>query len=274
MSSISPMNVTSGIPKINAPSKLGSINTGTATAKSGGGMSGAASAGIQAGINAASGVMNSLAGASNKVGETLNTIGDAAAAAPPPYGLIASGVLKTAGFIANAFTDSVNEQQVKQKNAEIGASSQQLSHATTYEDLVNDVNSFSDVDLGSIEDWGSKGLFVSEKNSARTKAMNEAARYKEAAIITRNKNLVNTQSNIQTENLHDAMMNIVAKGGKIQRIDVGLNEDLTNRPISKRNRLITRRQQSNIMDFKNDSELDNYLKEHNLTRDNIEILEA
>ena len=273
------MDVTSGVTQINAPSKLGSVNTGSASVKSGG-MSGAASAGIQAGINAASGVLNSLAGASNKTGETLNALGDAAAAAPPPYGLIASGVLKSAGFIANAFTDSVNEQQVKQKNAEIGASAQQLSHATTYEDLVNDANSFTDVDLGKVEDWGSKGLFVSEKNSKRTKAMNEAAQYKIAANITRNKNLENTQNNIVTENMHDAMMNIVAKGGKIQRMDIGLKEELFESMRPKKSRLITRKSKytesapkaGDVLDFKNEAELEAYLKEHKLDRNNIEIL--
>lgn len=246
----------------------------------GSGMSAGAAQGIQAGINMTSGFLNNIAGASNKVGDTLNTLGDAAAMAPPPYGLIASGVLKTAGFIANGFTDSVNEQQVKQKNAEIGASSQQLSHATTYEDLVADANSFTNVDLGGLDEWGDKGIFVSEAGSKRAKARNEANLYAQAAIQTQQKNLQNTENNIQQENMHDSLMNIVAKGGKIHRVDIGLGEDLINTSRSKKNRLINRKSKytegapniNDILDFKDEAELDAYLKEHNLDRTNIEIL--
>ena len=95
--------------------------------------------------------------------------------APPPWGLVAGGVLKAAGFIANGFTDSVNEQYVKQKNEEITSNATQLSLANSYEQLMQDQNSFKDVTLGDIDNWGSKGIFSAGRR--RQAARDEAANY-------------------------------------------------------------------------------------------------
>lgn len=170
---------------------------------------------IGAGINALSSVGNSLAGAHNQTGDTLNAVGDAAMMAPPPWGLIAGGVLKAAGFIVNGFTDSVNEQYVKQKNEEITSNATQLSLANSYEQLMQDQNSFKDVTLGDIDNWGSKGIFSSGKR--RQAARDEAANYLAASNDARQRNLLNTAENIDVENTHNALLNITAKGGKIDK---------------------------------------------------------
>lgn len=170
---------------------------------------------IGAGINALSSIGNSLAGAHNQTGDTLNTLGDAAMMAPPPWGLVAGGVLKAAGFITNGFTDSVNEQYVKQKNEEITSNATQLSLANSYEQLMQDQNSFKDVTLGDIDNWGSKGIFSAGRR--RQAARDEAANYLAASNDARQRNLLNTATNINTESTHNALLNITAKGGKIDK---------------------------------------------------------
>lgn len=170
---------------------------------------------IGAGINALSSIGNSLAGAHNQTGDTLNTLGDAAMMAPPPWGLVAGGVLKAAGFITNGFTDSVNEQYVKQKNEEITSNATQLSLANSYEQLMQDQNSFKDVTLGDIDNWGSKGIFSAGRR--RQAARDEAANYLVASNDARQRNLLNTAENINAESTHNALLNITAKGGKIDK---------------------------------------------------------
>ena len=170
---------------------------------------------IGAGINALSSIGNSLAGAHNQTGDTLNTLGDAAMMAPPPWGLVAGGVLKAAGFITNGFTDSVNEQYVKQKNEEITSNATQLSLANSYEQLMQDQNSFKDVTLGDIDNWGSKGIFSAGRR--RQAARDEAANYLAASNDARQRNLFNTAANINAESTHNALLNITAKGGKIDK---------------------------------------------------------
>ena len=75
-------------------------------------------------------------------------------------------------------------------------------------------------------------------------------------------------------------MNVVAKGGKIQRMDIGLKEELFESMRPRKSGLVTRKstytegapKAGDVLDFKNETELEAYLKEHKLDRNNIEIL--
>ena len=265
---------------------------------------------IGAGINALSSIGNSLAGAHNQTGDTLNAVGDAAMMAPPPWGLVAGGVLKAAGFIANGFTDSVNEQYVKQKNEEITSNATQLSLANSYEQLMQDQNSFKDVTLGDIDNWGSKGIFSAGRR--RQAARDEAANYLAASNDARQRNLLNTAANINTESTHNALLNITAKGGKIDKIPNVLLQNkqpliseysmkssrkMKNKLTTKKNsyyeteltpeeyqRFIASGGKADVLEhdkpikegdefeFKDEQELQQWLAKNNLSMDNIQII--
>ena len=301
-----PQNNTSGkqsIPSTSVPkgSKQGFWDT-----KKGQNTAGA----IGAGINVLSSIGNSFAGAHNQTGDALNAVGDAAMMAPPPYGLVAGGVLKAAGFIANAFTDSVNEQYVKQKNEEITSNATQLSSAHSYEQLMEDQNNFKDVTLGEIDNWGSKGIFSSGKR--RQAARDEAANYLAASNDARQRNLINTAENINAESTHDALLNITAKGGKIDKTPNILlqnkqpfTSEYSMKSSKRKGKLITKKnsyyetevtpkeyqkfiisggkadvlehdkptiKEGDEFEFKNEQELQQWLAQNNLSRDNIQII--
>lgn len=264
-----------------------------------------------AGINILSQGLNGIAGAHNTTGDTLNSLGDAAMMAPPPYGLIAGGVLKAAGFITNGFTNSVNEQYAKEKNAEIGGVATQISHANDYESLIADQNSFKNVELGDLDQWGSAGIF--SDGSARRNARNAAASYLADASIARQNNLANTADNIGYEQTHNQLLNMAAEGGKIETDNVLLKnkEPLLSQynmksPKRNKSKLITRKhsyqevsmtpeqydtfrknggkadiieddrksfKEGDELEFTSQEELDKWLAENNLNMDNIQIID-
>lgn len=154
-------------------------------------------------------------GAHNEVGDALNAAGDVAMAAPPPYGFIAAGVLKTAGFITNGFTNTVNEEYRQQKLNEINDYGNQLSNATSYESLAADQNEMNsqNVELGDLDQWGDAGWFSS--GDKRKKARKEAAIGLANAQQTRLNNLVNTASNINITNTENQLANLTAEGGQL-----------------------------------------------------------
>ena len=154
-------------------------------------------------------------GAHNEVGDALNAAGDVAMAAPPPYGFIAAGVLKTAGFITNGFTNTVNEEYRQKKLNEINDYGSQLSNATSYESLAADQNEMSsqNVELGDLDQWGDAGWFSS--GSKRRRAREEAARGLASAQQTRINNLGNTANNINITNTENQLANLTAEGGQL-----------------------------------------------------------
>lgn len=157
-------------------------------------------------------------GAHNKVGDVLNTVSDIMPAWTP-YTLLAKGILKTAGIVANGLTNSANEQQVKQKGLEIANFANQTSNATDYNQLQQDydVLQHQNVDLGKIDDWGSAGFLSS--GSKRKNAFNNAKTAYDTAFRMRKDGLSQRGQNINLNNTMLQMQNLSAFGGPLNMWD-------------------------------------------------------
>jgi hypothetical protein len=180
--------------------------------KWGGDTYGAVGAAAGAGINAAGKALNK--GAHNTTGDVLSAAGSAMPAFDT-YSLIAKLALTAAGFVANGLTNSVNKQQVKQKGLEIANFANQTSNATDYNQLQQDydVLQHQNVDLGTVDDWGSKGVFSS--GSKRQDAFNTAKNAYDTAFRMRKNSITQRGQNINLNNTMLQMQNLSAFGGPL-----------------------------------------------------------
>lgn len=171
---------------------------------------GYANAGIQA-FN----ILNSSYGATNKTGNALSSIGGVMGSIPTPYTAIAGAALGLAGGIANAFTDTVNEDYVNQIGAQISNLANTTSEAGDFSTLQQSYRDLagSHIDLGDIDNWGSAGIFSqgSKREQARATAVNAL----ETAKLSALGNLNQQGRNINRNNFANQYSQLLAFGGPI-----------------------------------------------------------
>lgn len=171
---------------------------------------GYANAGIQA-FN----ILNSSYGATNKTGNTLSSIGGVMGSIPTPYTAITGAVLGLAGGIANAFTDTVNEEYVNRIGAQISNLANTTSEAGDFSTLQQSYRDLagSHIDLGDIDNWGSAGIFSqgSKREQARATAVNAL----ETAKLSALGNLNQQGRNINQTNFANQYSQLLAFGGPI-----------------------------------------------------------
>lgn len=171
---------------------------------------GYANAGIQA-FN----ILNSSYGATNKTGNALSSIGGVMGSIPTPYTAIAGAALGLAGGIANAFTDTVNEDYVNQIGAQISNLANTTSEAGDFSTLQQSYRDLAGahIDLGDIDNWGSAGIFSqgSKREQARATAVNAL----ETAKLSALGNLNQQGRNINRTNFANQYSQLLAFGGPI-----------------------------------------------------------
>lgn len=163
-----------------------------------------------AGVTAFNSIINP-SGNSTDVGKFLSGVGSAASFIPGVGGVIGAGVNAIGGLWNAAFGSNLNEEFIKQTEANIKAQNNYVSKATNTTDLLYDWINHDDLDLVSQDDVGSDGWF-SDKAKNKTNELNRE-------IIDANAraklSLVNTNNNIQTNQLLTALANYKANGGPI-----------------------------------------------------------
>ena len=114
-------------------------------------------------------LINAAYGATNKAGNTLSSVGGVIGSIPTPYTAIAGAALGLAGGIANAFTDTVNQDYVDKIGGQISNLANTTSEAGDFSALQQSYKdlSGSNIDLGDISNWGSKGLLSSKKRKSK-----------------------------------------------------------------------------------------------------------
>lgn len=171
---------------------------------------GYANAGIQA-FN----ILNSSYGATNKTGNALSSIGGVMGSIPTPYTAIAGAALGLAGGIANAFTDTVNEDYVNQIGAQISNLANTTSEAGDFSTLQQSYRDLAGahIDLGDIDNWGSAGIFSqgNKREQARATAVNAL----ETAKLSALGNLNQQGRNINRTNFANQYSQLLAFGGPI-----------------------------------------------------------
>ena len=171
---------------------------------------GYANAGIQA-FN----ILNSSYGATNKTGNALSSIGGVMGSIPTPYTAIAGAALGLAGGIANAFTDTVNEEYVNRIGAQISNLANTTSEAGDFSTLQQSYRDLAGahIDLGDIDNWGSAGIFSqgSKREQARATAVNAL----ETAKLSALGNLNQQGRNINRTNFANQYSQLLAFGGPI-----------------------------------------------------------
>lgn len=171
---------------------------------------GYANAGIQA-FN----ILNSSYGATNKTGNALSSIGGVMGSIPTPYTAIAGAALGLAGGIANAFTDTVNEEYVNRIGAQISNLANTTSEAGDFSTLQQSYRDLAGahIDLGDIDNWGSAGIFSqgSKREQARATAVNAL----ETAKLSALGNLNQQGRNINQTNFANQYSQLLAFGGPI-----------------------------------------------------------
>ena len=171
---------------------------------------GYANAGIQA-FN----ILNAAYGATNKTGNALSSIGGVMGSIPTlPTKFLGTG-LGVAGAITNAFTDTVNEDYVKQIGSQISNLAKTTSNAgdiSTLQQSYRDLAS-SNVELGDISNWGSVGMFGSGRK--RKNARETAAIALETAKTAALGNLNQQGRNINQTNFTNQYSQLLAFGGPI-----------------------------------------------------------
>lgn len=171
---------------------------------------GYANAGIQA-FN----ILNSSYGATNKTGNALSSIGGVMGSIPTPYTAIAGAALGLAGGIANAFTDTVNEEYVNRIGAQISNLANTTSEAGDFSTLQQSYRDLAGahIDLGDIDNWGSAGIFSqgSKREQARATAVNAL----ETAKLSALGNLNQQGRNINRNNFANQYSQLLAFGGPI-----------------------------------------------------------
>lgn len=171
---------------------------------------GYANAGIQA-FN----ILNSSYGATNKTGNALSSIGGVMGSIPTPYTAIAGAALGLAGGIANAFTDTVNEDYVNQIGAQISNLANTTSEAGDFSTLQQSYRDLAGahIDLGDIDNWGSAGIFSqgSKREQARATAVNALETAKLSALGSLNQQ----GRNINRNNFANQYSQLLAFGGPI-----------------------------------------------------------
>lgn len=171
---------------------------------------GYANAGIQA-FN----ILNSSYGATNKTGNALSSIGGVMGSIPTPYTAIAGAALGLAGGIANAFTDTVNEDYVNQIGAQISNLANTTSEAGDFSTLQQSYRDLAGahIDLGDIDNWGSAGIFSqgNKREQARATAVNAL----ETAKLSALGNLNQQGRNINQTNFANQYSQLLAFGGPI-----------------------------------------------------------
>lgn len=167
-------------------------------------------------INAGIGAVDTLAnrGASNAVGNTFNTLGDVGMMLPGPFkavGVVSKGL----GLIANGFTNTVNKEYQKSKNNEITNYGLISSNASDYHQLQSDMDDAlgANIDLGSLNDWGSKGFLSS--GSKRKNAFNQAKNSLMTATNTRIADINQRGIGINQHNTFGHLANLSAVGGPL-----------------------------------------------------------
>ena len=160
-------------------------------------------------------LLNSAYGATNKVGNTLSSVGGVIGSIPTPYTAIAGAALGLAGGIANAFTDTVNQDYVDKIGGQISNLANTTSEAGDFSDLQQSYKdlSGSNIDLGDISNWGSKGIFSSglKRERARNTAVNALEIAKQSALG----NLNQQGRKINQANFANQYSQLLAFGGPI-----------------------------------------------------------
>lgn len=160
-------------------------------------------------------LINAAYGATNKAGNTLSSIGGVVGSIPTPYTAIAGAALGLAGGIANAFTDTVNQDYVDKIGGQISNLANTTSEAEDFSTLQQSYKdlSGSNIELGDISNWGSKGLFSS--GLKRERARNLAANALEIAKQSALGNLNQQGRKINQANFANQYSQLLAFGGPI-----------------------------------------------------------
>ena len=161
-------------------------------------------------------ILNSAYGATNRTGNALSSIGGVIGAIPGnPYTAIAGAALGVAGGIANAFTDTVNEDYVNQIGAQISNLANTTSEAGDFSTLQQSYRDLagSHIDLGDIDNWGSVGIFGSGRKRKRARAT--AVDALETAKLSALGNLNQQGRNINQTNFANQYSQMLAFGGPI-----------------------------------------------------------
>lgn len=160
-------------------------------------------------------LINAAYGATNKTGNTLSSIGGVVGSIPTPYTAIAGAALGLAGGIANAFTDTVNQDYVDKIGGQISNLANTTSEAGDFSALQQSYKdlSGSNIDLGDISNWGSKGIFSS--GLKRERARNTAANALEIAKQSALGNLNQQGRKINQANFANQYSQLLAFGGPI-----------------------------------------------------------
>lgn len=160
-------------------------------------------------------LLNSAYGATNKAGNTLSSAGGVIGSIPTPYTAIAGAALGLAGGIANAFTDTVNQDYVDKIGGQISNLANTTSEAGDFSALQQSYKdlSGSNIDLGDISNWGSKGILSS--GLKRERARNLAANALEIAKQSALGNLNQQGRKINQANFANQYSQLLAFGGPI-----------------------------------------------------------
>lgn len=159
--------------------------------------------------------VNSSLGATNKTGNTLTSIGSAVGSLPIPGASIIGSGLGLIGGVANMFTNTVNKEHQRNIGRQISSLAGTTSNASSYEELQSDYNSLANanVELGDIDQWGSKGIFSS--GSKRKRARREAVEALETAKMQAAGSLASRGEGINQMNFANQYANLIADGGSI-----------------------------------------------------------
>lgn len=155
-------------------------------------------------------------GASNDVGNTLDTLGNVAMAIPG-WGTIAGVALKGLGVVANGFTDKVNRGHQRAVNSQINQIAGTTSNAANYNDLIADRKNWTTANIGKLSDWGSIGFLSSGKNVKG--ARNNAIAAAKTAYGMRANNESAAANNINVNNALKQAGTLSAYGGPIFTLD-------------------------------------------------------
>lgn len=155
-------------------------------------------------------------GASNDVGNTLDTLGNVAMAIPG-WGTIAGVALKGLGVVANGFTDKVNRGHQRAVNSQINQIAGTTSNAANYNDLIADRKNWTTANIGKLSDWGSIGFLSSGKNVKG--ARNNAIAAANTAYGMRANNESAAANNINVNNALKQAGTLSAYGGPIFTLD-------------------------------------------------------
>lgn len=160
-------------------------------------------------------LLNSAYGATNKAGNTLSSVGGVIGSIPTPYTAIAGAALGLAGGIANAFTDTVNQDYVDKIGGQISNLANTTSEAGDFSALQQSYKdlSGSNIDLGDISNWGSKGILSLglKRERARNTAVNALEIAKQSALG----NLNQQGRKINQANFANQYSQLLAFGGPI-----------------------------------------------------------